>query len=673
MIPKIQLVTLFCAILFLRAGAQAAELPLMPVPASALANSGALPITPSFSVALEGPSSPRMQAAAQRFLSRLSRIAGISLDQGAEIKIGGARAKLLIEWQENSSAVPHVGEDESYVLEVDSAQAHLRAPSSLGILRGLETLLQAVQTDQGRATIPGILIRDEPRFPWRGLLLDCSRHFFSVEAIKRTLDGMAAFKYNVLHWHLSDDQGFRMESRLFPKLQGLGSDGLFYSQDQIRDIISFAADRGIRVVPEFDMPGHATSWFAGYPELASAPGPFAIERHVGLFEPVMDPSRPEVYAFLDGLIGEIAALFPDAYIHIGGDEVDPAQWKRSPSIQAFMQSQGVATTQGLQEYFNRRVAQILSRHGKKMIGWDEILGANLPPNTIVQSWRGFSALAQTVRSGHAGILSFGYYLDQLQPASEHYLADPYDGEVAIVSPEERARILGGEACLWTEYVSPDNLDLRLWPRAAAIAERLWSPQQIRDVDSMYARLAAVSRHLRSVDIDPELKRRQLLEHMTDSSAVERLRILIESLRPIRAANRPTVDEIDPVAKFNRLRDAADPDGEAPRRLALWISKWSEHRQEIRAQLARWRDNSIAVKPILEHYPNLMEAIPLTDRVRELSTASLEAMDYLERHRAPSRSWLTEQRQLLERTSVPRADLTVTLVDTLRTLLATATR
>lgn len=614
-----------------------------------------------------------MQAAAQRFLSRLSRITGISMDQAAEIKTGGGLATLLIEWQENSSAVPRVGEDESYVLEVDSAQAHLRAPTSLGILRGLETLLQAVRTDPGEATIPGILIRDQPRFPWRGVLLDCSRHFFSVEAIKRTLDGMAAFKYNVLHWHLSDDQGFRMESRLFPKLQGLGSDNLFYSQDQIRDIISFAADRGIRVVPEFDMPGHATSWFAGYPELASAPGPYAIQRHAGLFEPVMDPSRPEVYAFLDGLIGEIAALFPDAYIHIGGDEVDPAQWKRSRSIQAFMQSQGVATTQGLQEYFDRRVAQILSRHGKKMIGWDEILGANLPPDTIVQSWRGLSAMAQTVRSGHAGILSFGYYLDQLQPASEHYLADPSDGEVAVVPPAERARILGGEACLWTEYVSPDNLDLRLWPRAAAIAERLWSPQQIRDIDSMYARLAAVSRHLRSVDIDPELERRQLLEHMTDSSAVEPLRILIESLRPIRAANRATVDEIDPAAKFNRLRDAADPDGELPRRLALWISHWSEHRQEIRTQLARWRDNSIAVKPILEHYPNLMEAIPLTDRVRELSTASLEAMDYLDGHRTPSRSWITRQRQLLERTSVPRADLTVTLVDTLRTLLATAVR
>ena len=672
-IPKSRLITLFCATLFLNAGTQAAELQLMPVPASAVTHSGDLPIDATFRVTLQGPSNPRMQAASQRFLSRLGRIAGISFDQTTAAKIDGERATLLIEWQENSSAVPRAGEDESYVLEVDPTHARLRAPTSIGILRGLETLLQTVRTDRSRTTIPAILIRDQPRFPWRGLLLDCSRHFFPVEAIKRTLDGMAAFKYNVLHWHLSDDQGFRMESKLFPKLHGSGSDGLFYTQDQIRDIISFAADRGIRVVPEFDMPGHAGSWFVGYPELASGPGPYAIQRHVGLFEPVMDPSRSEVYAFLDGLIGEIVGLFPDSYIHIGGDEVDSAQWKRSPSIQAFMQAQGIANTQGLQEYFNRRVAQILSRHGKTMIGWDEILGANLPPDSVVQSWRGFSALAQTVRSSHSGLLSFGYYLDQLQSAAEHYLVDPLDGEVAVVSPAERARILGGEACLWTEYVSPDNLDLRLWPRAAAIAERLWSPQQIRDVDSMYTRLAAVGRHLRSVEIDPEMERRQLLEHMTDSSAVEPLRILLESFRPTRAANRPTVDEIDPAA--NRLRDAADPDGEAPRRLAFWISHWSEHRQEIKTQLARWRDNSIAVKPTLERHPNLMEAIPLTDRVRELSTASLEAMDYLDQRHTPSRAWVTRQRQLLERTSVPRADLTVILVDTLRTLIGitTATR
>jgi hexosaminidase len=383
----------------------------------------------------------------------------------------------------------------------------------------------------------------------------------------------------------------------------------------------------------------------------------------------MDPSRAEVYIFLDSLIGEIAGLFPDAYIHIGGDEVDPAQWKRSPSIQAFMKTEGIGTPQGLQEYFNQRVGQILARHGRKMIGWDEILGAGLSPGTTVQSWRGLSSLAQTVRSGHSGILSFGYYLDQLQPSAEHYLVDPFGGEMALLSQAERARILGGEACLWTEHVSSDNLDLRLWPRAAAIAERLWSPQQVRDIDSMYARLSAAGRHLKSLDIDPDLNRRQLLERMADASSVETLAVLLESLKPVRAANRTAAEEIRPAAGFKRLADAADPDSEAFRRLATWVSHASEHGQEIRAQLARSRDNSIAVEPILERYPSLHEAISLAEHVRDLSAAAQEAMDYIEQRRKPSRAWITRQRQLLERDSVPQADLTVTLVDTLRTLIA----
>jgi len=647
-------------------GAPAATLDLIPVPADVMVRPGHLSIDRSFSVVLRGPADRRVQAAAQRFLSRISRIAGVELDPVVKAT-DSTGARLLIEWQETAPPVPRAVEDESYALEIDSAQARLRAPTTMGILRGLETLVQTVEVEQGHASFPGVTIRDQPRFPWRGLLLDCSRHFIPVEAIKRTLDGMAAFKYNVLHWHLSDDQGFRMESKAFPKLHGLGSDGLFYRQDEIRDIVSFAADRGIRVVPEFDIPGHASSWFVGYPELASAPGPYAIQRGSGLFEPVMDPSNPEVYAFLDNLFGEIAALFSDPYIHIGGDEVDPAQWKRSTSVQAFMKAEGIGTTEGLQEYFNRRVQKLLAGHGRKMLGWDEILGAGLPPDTTVQSWRGLSSLAQTVRSGHLGILSFGYYLDQLQPAAEHYLVDPFDGEVAAVSPAERARILGGEACLWTEYISPDNLDLRLWPRAAAIAERLWSPRQVRDVTSMYSRLAAANRHLKSVDIDPDRNRRQLLELMADSASSEQLAVLLESLKPVRPANRATKNDAGQVATFNRLVDAADPDSETSRQLALWVSQWAGHRQDIRSRLTRWRDNSVAVQSILELYPNLREAVPLAERVRELSAAALDALDSLEQHRRPSRAWVTKQRQLLERTGLPQADLTVTLVDTVRTL------
>ena len=587
----------------------------------------------------------------------------MSLDRAADPGAGNDAATLLIEWKETSPPAPRADENESYVLEVDPVQARLRASTAVGVLRGLETLLQSVETRPKGASIPALLIRDQPRFRWRGVLLDSARHFLPVESIKHTLEGMAAFKFNVLHWHLSDDQGFRLESKRFPKLHRAGSGGMFYTQAEICEIVAFAADRGIRVIPEFDMPGHATSWFVGYPGLASAPGPYALQRDAGFFEPTMDPSSPDLYVFLDGFFGEIAALFPDAYVHIGGDEVDPAQWKRSPAIQAFLKTEGLATPAQLQAYFNRRLHELLAKHGKKMIGWDEVLAPELPPDVTVQSWRGLSALAQTVRSGHSGILSFGYYLDQLQPAAEHYAVDPFDGEVRAVTPGERDRILGGEACLWTEHISPENLDLRLWPQAAVIAERLWSPQQQRDVSSMYARVPAALRHLKSVGIDPERTRRQLLARMSDPSSVEALSVLLESLKPARAANRAAATEIRPTGHFNRLVDAADADNGAQQTNPL----------EIRMHLVRWHDNAVTVKAALDTYENLQEAIPLAENVRDLSAASLEALDYLDRRQKPSRAWIRRQRQLLERAAIPRADMSVTLVDTLRALLAAATR
>ena len=231
-------------------------------------------------------------------------------------------------------------------------------------------------------------------------MIDCSRHWMPIEVIERNLDAMAAVKLNVLHWHLSDDQGFRVESKRFPRLQEFGSDGHFYTQDQVRHIVAYARDRGIRVVPEFDIPGHTTSWFVGYPELASAPGPYKIERSWGIFQPTMDPSREETYKFLDKFLGEMTALFPDHYFHVGGDEVDPTQWMQSPSIQAFARERHLGTPDDLQAYFIHRVQEILKKYGKIMIGWDEVLNPDLESDTVIQSWRGQAALAEAARKGH---------------------------------------------------------------------------------------------------------------------------------------------------------------------------------------------------------------------------------------------------------------------------------
>jgi hexosaminidase len=245
--------------------------------------------------------------------------------------------------------------------------------------------------------LPAVTIRDQPRFRWRGLLIDVARHYQPIEVLKRNLDAMAAVKLNVFHWHLTENQGFRIESRKFPKLHQMGSDGLYYTQEQAREIVAYAAERGIRVVPEFDMPGHSTAWLVGYPELASLPGPYEIERRAGIFDPTLDPTREEVYKFLDSFMGEMAALFPDAYLHIGGDENEGKQWDRNPQIQAFMKEKGLKDNHALQAYFNQRLLKILQKHKKKMIGWDEILQPDLPRDVVIQSWRGPTALAEAAR------------------------------------------------------------------------------------------------------------------------------------------------------------------------------------------------------------------------------------------------------------------------------------
>ena len=236
-------------------------------------------------------------------------------------------------------------------------------------------------------------------------MIDVSRHFQPVEVIKRTLDGMAAVKLNVFHWHLSDDQGFRIESKAFPKLTGMGSDGLFYTQDQAREVIAYARERGIRVVPEFDIPGHALSWMVGYPELASGTGPdyggpYQVERQYGIFDPVMDPTRESTYKFLDLFIGEMAEIFPDPFMHVGGDENNGVQWKANPRIQEFMKDARFEGHRGAADLFQPAAAPDLKKHGKTMVGWDEIFAPGLSKDAVIQSWRGFDSLAATAKAGY---------------------------------------------------------------------------------------------------------------------------------------------------------------------------------------------------------------------------------------------------------------------------------
>src|SRR5439155_24132521 len=239
---------------------------LMPQPANVKLASGALTVDANFTIAFTGHTEPRLDRAAERFVTQLQRQSGLLLTKPAR---DTARALLVVHTDHASKEIQELGEDESYTLEVTATGAKLNAANPLGVLRGLQTFLQLVEVSPNGFAAPAVTIQDQPRFAWRGLMIDVSRHFIPLDVLKRNLDGMEAVKMNVFHWHLSENQGFRVESRKFPKLHELGSDGLYYTQDEIRELIAYARDRGIRVVPEFDMPGHSTAWFVGYPELAS--------------------------------------------------------------------------------------------------------------------------------------------------------------------------------------------------------------------------------------------------------------------------------------------------------------------------------------------------------------------------------------------------------------------
>src|SRR5579862_4134429 len=281
---------------------------LIPMPGGIQAEEGRLEVRQDFRVALDGYTEPRLERAAARLTGRVARLTGMSIP--APGAAPSPAAALVVRTAAESKPVQALGEDESYQLTVDASRAVITAANPLGALHGMETFFQLITSTEFGWGVPAVSINDRPRFPWRGLLLDVSRHFMPLDVIRRNLDGMAAVKLNVFHWHLSDDQGFRVESKTEPKLTGLGSDGLYYTQEEVKGIIEYARDRGIRVVPEFDIPGHTTSWLVGYPELASGTGPIPILRTWGYSNASMDPTKPEVFDFLERVLGEMAALFP---------------------------------------------------------------------------------------------------------------------------------------------------------------------------------------------------------------------------------------------------------------------------------------------------------------------------------------------------------------------------
>jgi hexosaminidase len=637
---KTLLLVLACAVVV--PAQEAPKLNLMPVPASIKFQQERLAVDGNFKVATRGHSDARLQAGIFRFMKRLEGRTVLTFAPG--LAPDDQTTPLIIHCDGPGQNIPSVIENESYRIDITRRQAMLTAPTVVGALRGLETLLQLLDADRNGYFFPGVQIDDQPRFPWRGLLIDVARHFETIEVLKRNLDAMAAVKLNVLHWHLTEDQGFRVESKKFPKLHQLGSDGNYYTQEQVKDIIAYARDRGIRVVPEFDIPGHSTSWLVGHPELGSAPGPYTIERRPGIFEPALDPTREEVYKFLDTFLGEMAALFPDDYLHIGGDENEGKQWDRNPAIQEYMKKKGIKDNHALQAYFNTRLLKILQKHGKKMIGWDEILQPELPKDVVIHSWRGTAALAEAAKKGYDGILSNGYYIDLIQPASQHYVSDPLPAD-STLTPEEAKHVLGGEATMWAEWVTPETIDSRIWPRTAAIAERLWSPRSVNDIPDMYRRLAVVSLQLEELGLTHKKNQDMMLRRLVRHNDIGPLRTLVSVIEPVKEYRRYEQRPQTMLSPLTGVVDATLPDSDTARKFSWMVReflndgpRYQLYRAELSQMLADWQTSGASLSPMIDRSPALKEIKPLAQNLSQLGTTGQEAITYLKLGMPPPREW-----------------------------------
>jgi hexosaminidase len=626
-------------------------LPIVPIPLTSVSGTGSLSVEHGLQVVFDGYTEPRLDRAQARFLGILSRETGIP-----ELPVPpGKVAQLVIRTSGPSAPVQQLGEDESYHLEVTPTGALLSASNPLGVLHGLQTFLQLVHSTPDGFAVEAVTIDDKPRFPWRGLMIDTGRHFMPLDVLRQNLNGMEAVKLNVFHWHLSEDQGFRIESKIFPLLQDKGSDGLYYTQDEVRGIIDYARDRGIRVVPEFDMPAHATSWFVGYPELASGSGPYQIERHWGVFGPAMDPTRETTYEFLDKFIGEMTALFPDAYFHIGGDECNGKEWDANPRIQQYMQAHQLKNDAALQAYFTGRVQKLVTAHQKITVGWDEVLQPNTPHDVVIQSWRGQKSLADAARRGYRGILSAGYYIDLSQSAADHYAVDPLVFGPSALSSEQAANILGGEATMWTELVSPENINTRIWPRTAAIAERLWSAQSVTNTDSMYQRIDTLSQKLPYYGVPVQGISEQMLLRLSTTTNPSALRILASVVQPPRGYAREGLKSYDAFSPLNRLVDAVPPESNHAREFNDLCARIAAGKatpadwETARQSLTLWRDNDALLEPTLSNSELTAELVPLSQGLSHAATIGLLALDALHNRRSlpteTQKTQLSELKQL----------------------------
>lgn len=616
---------------------QSTQLNLMPWPQEITYGEEKFIISSDFTIKINGEQTERTKNATTKFLRRLSGRTGVFIENGFAINNGeGKNPSLEINFESVGNLA--INEDESYKLTISKQKITINATTDIGVVYALETLLQTTSNNTNNYYFPEVIINDFPRFTWRGLMIDVARHFQPVDVIKRNLDAMASVKMNVLHWHLTDDQGFRIESKTHPKLHELGSDGLYYTQNQIKDIVKYAANLGIRVVPEVDVPGHATAILTAYPEIGSKDTIYAIERFSGIFDPTLDPTNPKTYNILEDLFGEMSQLFPDQYFHIGGDENEGKHWDQNEHIQVFKKKHNLKTNHDLQGYFNIKLDTILSKYGKSVMGWEEIMTNKMPTTAIIHSWKGGNegvpagqSLINAVKNGYKTVLSNGYYIDLMQPVTEHYLVDPMPNNNNLTE-EEKNRILGGEATMWSELVTTLSIDSRLWPRTAAIAERFWSSQTITDISSMYKRMEYVSFRMEELGITHLRNRDVILRNITNNQNIEALVKLTKVYEPLKIYTRNKGGtEYKTFSPFTLFADACTADAADAIIFNNLTKKYlstknKETKRELVSMLTNWVENHKTFQQLKKGSPILKNITPLSENLAEISKSLIKILD-----------------------------------------------
>lgn len=434
--------------------------------------------------------------------------------------------------------------DEGYVLAITPKKIVIKAKSAAGLFYAVQTIRQLLPVEIEKERIvegmvlsaPACIIRDEPRFPYRGMHLDVGRHFFPPEVVKKYIDMIALHKMNIFHWHLTEDQGWRIEIKKYPKLTGVGAfrketivghgdtepfvfDGKpyggFYTQEEIKDIVDYARSRFVTIIPEIEMPGHALAALASYPELSCTGGPFEVYTRWGVVDDVYCAGKEETFNFLEDILSEVINLFPGKYIHVGGDECPKTRWEKCPLCQKRIKDEGLKDEHELQSYFIKRIEKFLNSKGRKLIGWDEILEGGIAPEATVMSWRGTEGGIAAAKQGHDAIMTPGRYAylnfyqcdpsDQplaiggYLPLERVYTYNPVPGELTA---EEQKHILGMQGNLWTEYIpTPELLEYMAYPRMFAIAETDWTPERLKDFEDFLARLKIQSKRYDLIGIN----------------------------------------------------------------------------------------------------------------------------------------------------------------------------